>query len=104
MKAYDVKKRNVVEHDCTVYQVRDIERSSPQGRGGNVNFRSTLYSVPGGSPYDLSLGVDDELKEVELTLPHATFSSKDRDLLLLMLDELRRATRRGIGGGYVTTS
>src|SRR3546814_5445479 len=67
MKAYDVKKGNVVEHDGTVYQVRDIERSSPQGRGGNVTFRFTLYSVPGGSKYDLSLGSDDELKEVELT-------------------------------------
>src|SRR3546814_4958567 len=66
MKAYDVKKGNVVEHDGTVYQVRDIERSSPQGRGGNVKFRFTLYSVPGGSKYDLSLGSDDELKEVEL--------------------------------------
>src|SRR3546814_8707513 len=87
MKAYDVKKGNVVEHDGTVYQVRDIERSSPQGRGGNVKFRFTLYSVPGGSKYDLSLGGDDELKEVELTRRQATFSYKDGDAFVFMDDE-----------------
>src|SRR3546814_15587703 len=86
MKAYDVKKGNVVEHDGTVYQVRDIERSSPQGRGGNVKFRFTLYSVPGGSKYDLSLGSDDELKEVELTRRQATFSYTDGDAYVFMDD------------------
>jgi elongation factor P len=47
MKASDVKKGNVIEHEGTVYQVRDIERSSPTARGGNVTFRFTLYSIPG---------------------------------------------------------
>src|SRR6185312_6240080 len=59
MKASDVKKGNVVEHEGTVYQVRDIERSSPTARGGNVTFRFTLYSIPGGRKYDLSLRADD---------------------------------------------
>lgn len=77
MKAYDIKKGNVVEYNGTVYQVRDIERSSPQGRGGNVKFRFTLYSVPGGTKYDLSLGGDDDLKEVELSRRQASFSYKD---------------------------
>ena len=42
MKAYDIKKGNVVEHNGSVYQVRDIERSAPQGRGGPVKFRLVL--------------------------------------------------------------
>ena len=63
MKAFDVKKGNVIEHAGTVYQVRDIERSSPQGRGGNVKYRFTMYSVPGGVKYDLSVGAEDELRE-----------------------------------------
>ena len=87
MKAYDVKKGNVVEHGGTVYQVRDIERSSPQGRGGNVKYRFTMYSVPGGSKYDLSLGGDDDLKEVELSRRQATFSYKDGDAFVFMDDE-----------------
>ena len=47
MKAYEIKRGNVVEHDGKVYQVRDIERSSAQGRSGNVTFRFIMYSVPG---------------------------------------------------------
>ena len=47
MKANDIKKGNVVEYNNGVYQIRDIERSSPQGRGGNVRFRFIMYSVPG---------------------------------------------------------
>ena len=78
MKAYDIKKGNVVEHNGTVYQVRDIERSSPQGRGGNVKFRFTMYSVPGGTKFDLSLGGDDELKEVELSRRQATYLVQGR--------------------------
>ena len=87
MKAHEIKKGNVVEHNGTVYQVRDIERSSPQGRGGNVKFRFTLYSVPGGLKYDLSVGGDDELKEVELSRHQATFSYKDGEAFVFLDDE-----------------
>lgn len=87
MKAYDVKKGNVIEHNNTVYQVRDIERSSPQGRGGNVKYRFTMYSVPGGSKFDLSVGAEDELKEVELSRRQATFSYKDGEAFVFLDDE-----------------
>lgn len=87
MKASDIKKGNVVEHDGTVYQVRDIGRSAPQGRGGNVKFRFTLYSVPGGAKYDLSLGAEDELKDVELSRRAASFSYKDGDAFVFLDDE-----------------
>src|SRR4249919_3429301 len=81
MKAYDAKKGNVVYHN------RDIERSSPQGRGGNVKFRFTMYSVPGGTKFDLSLGAEDDLKEVELSRRQATFSYKDGDAFVFLDDE-----------------
>ncbi len=87
MKANEIKKGNVVDHNGTVYQVRDIERSSPQGRGGNVKFRFTLYSVPGGIKYDLSVGGDEELKEVELSRRMATFSYKDGEAFVFLDDE-----------------
>ena len=87
MKAYDIKKGNVVEHNGTVYQVRDIERSSPQGRGGNVKYRFTMYSVPGGTKFDLSVGAEDDLKEVELSRRQATFSYKDGDAFVFLDDE-----------------
>ena len=87
MKAYDNKKGNVVEHNGGVYQIRDIERSSPQGRGGNVKFRFTMYSVPGGNKLDLSLGGEDELREVELSRRQATYSYRDGDAFVFLDDE-----------------
>ena len=87
MKASDVKKGNVVEHDGTVYQVRDIERSSPSARGGNVTFRFTLYSIPGQRKFDLSLRAEDELKEVSLERRQAKFSYMDGDNFVFMDDE-----------------
>ena len=106
MKAYDVKKGNVVEHNGTVYQVRDIERSSPQGRGGNVKYRFTMYSVPGGQKYDLSVGGDDELKEVELSRRQATFSYKDGEAFVFLDDEdytpyTLEADALGDNAGYI---
>lgn len=107
MKASDTKKGNVVEHNGTVYQVRDIERSSPTARGGNVTFRFTLYSVPGGSKYDLSLRADDDLKEVDLVRRNATFSYMDGDAFVFMDDEdysqyTLDASAVGDMSGYIT--
>ncbi len=107
MKASDIKKGNVIEHNGAVYQVRDIERSSPQGRGGNAKFRFIMYSVPGGNKFDLSLGGDDELKEVELSRRQVTFSYKDGDAFVFMDDEdytpyTLDAHMLGDAGGYIT--
>ena len=107
MKAYDVKKGNVVEYNGTVYQVRDMERSSPQGRGGNVRYRFTMYSVPGGNKIDASFDADDELKEVELLRRQASFSYKDGDAFVFMDDEdftpyTLDADVVGEAAGYIT--
>lgn len=87
MKASEIKKGNVVEHNNTVYQVRDIERSAAQGRSGNITFRFILYSVPGGIKFDLSLRSEDELREVELSRRPSTFSYKDGEAFVFMDDE-----------------
>jgi elongation factor P len=46
-----------------------------------------MYSVPGGSKFDLSLGGEDELKEVELSRRQATFSYKDGEAFVFLDDE-----------------
>lgn len=107
MKAYDIKKGNVVEYNGGVYQIRDIERSSPQGRGGNVRFRFTMYSVPGGNKLDASFDGDDELREVDLLRRQATFSYKDGDAFVFMDDEdysqyALDASAIGDAAGYIT--
>lgn len=87
MKASDIKRGNVVEHNGGVYQVRDIERSAPQGRGGNVRFRLVMYSVPGGNKLDASFDADDDLREVELARRQASFSYKDGEAFVFLDDE-----------------
>jgi elongation factor P len=84
MKAYDIKRGNVVEHDGKVWQIRDIERSSPQGRGGNITYRFIMYSVPGAQKLDLSLRAEDDLKETEVTRRAVTYSYKDGDAFVFM--------------------
>ena len=107
MKAPDVKKGNVVEHDGTVYQVRDIERSSPTARGGNVTFRFTMYSIPGGRKFDLSLRADDDLKEMELVRREANFSYMDGEAFVFLDTEdytpyQLDANVIGDNAGYIT--
>ena len=107
MKASDIKKGNVVEHNGTVYQVRDIERSSPQGRGGNVRFRFIMYSVPGGSKLDASFDADDQLVEVELLRRQATYSYRDGEAFVFLDDEdytpyMLDADAIGEAAGYIT--
>jgi elongation factor P len=87
MKASDIKKGNVVEHAGKVYQIRDIERSSPQGRGGNVTYRFIMYSVPGGQKLDVSMRAEDDLRETELTRRAVSYSYKDGDAFVFMDSE-----------------
>jgi len=84
MRAYEIKRGNVVEHDGRVWQIREIERSSPQGRGGNVTYRFIMYSVPGAQKLDISLRAEDELRETEVTRRAVTFSYKDGDAFVFM--------------------
>ena len=87
MKAFEIKRGNVVEHNGKVWQIRDIERSSPQGRGGNVTYRFIMYSVPGAQKLDLSLRADDDLKETELTRRTVNLSYKDGESFVFMDSE-----------------
>jgi len=84
MKASDVKKGNVIEHNNAVFQVRDIEKSSAQGRGGNVTYRFTIYSVANGNKVDLVLRADDDLKELDLLRRESTFSYMDGEAFVFL--------------------
>lgn len=87
MKASDIRRGTVVEHQGRAWQVREIERSSPQGRGGNVTFRFIMHAVPGGQKLDLSLRADDELPEVELQRRPVGFSYREGDTVVFMDSE-----------------
>ena len=107
MKAYDIKKGNVVEYNNGVYQIRDIERSSPQGRGGNVRFRFVMYSIPGGNKLDSSFDGDDDLREVDMSRRQCTYSYKDGEAFVFLADEdytpyTLTAEMLGDDAGYIT--
>jgi|SRR5690606_34580661 elongation factor P len=87
MKANEIKRGHVVEHEGRTWQVRDIEKSVPTARGGNTTYRFTLYSIPGGQKLDLSLRSDDELREVDLARRQASFSYKEGEAYVFMDDE-----------------
>ena len=106
MRAAEIKRGNVVEYDGRVYQVRDIERSAPQGRGGNVTYRFIMYSVPGAQKLDVSLRAEDDLKETELTRRAVTYSYKDGDAYVFMDSEdyaqyILDAATVGDAAGYI---
>lgn len=84
MKASDLKKGNVVQHNNQTWQISSIERSAPQGRGGNTTYRFQMYSVPGGVKLDLSLRAEDDLPEIELSRRAATFSYRDDTSFVFM--------------------
>ena len=107
MKAADAKKGNVIEHNGALFQIRDIERSSPTARGGNVTFRFTLYGIPAGNKLDLSLRADDDMLEVDLIRRAASYSYMDGDAFVFMDDEDYTqypldANVVGDAAGYVT--
>jgi elongation factor P len=107
MRANEIKRGNVVEHDGRTWQVRDVEKSVPTARGGNTTYRFTMYAVPGGQKLDLSLRGDDELKEVELARRQASFSYRDEDAFVFMDAEdysqyLLGPELVGDAAGYIT--
>lgn len=87
MKASELKKGSVITHQHVVYQLRDITRSTPQGRSGNVRFRCVMCSIPGGNKLDLSLDGDDSVDEIELIKRPASYSYQDGQSFVFLDDE-----------------
>lgn len=77
MRASEVKRGTVVSYDKKIWQVRDVQRSAPTGRGGNTTFRFTLYQVGTLNKFDLSLRADDDLEELEMNRRPSVFSYMD---------------------------
>lgn len=77
MKASEVKKGVILEHNGMIYSVRDVERSVPTARGGNTTYRIQMFAIPGGQKIDLSLRADDDVTDVDLVRRQAVFSYMD---------------------------
>jgi elongation factor P len=86
-KASDVKKNTAIEYNNSVYIIRDIERSVPQGRAGGSLYRMRMYDVVSGSKVDETFKDSDMLTLGDLSRRPAMFSYIDGDEFVFMDNE-----------------
>ncbi|TNC92811.1 elongation factor P-like protein YeiP [Thalassolituus sp.] len=76
-KASEIKKNAAVEYNGSVYFVKDIERSVPQGRAGGSIYRMRMYDVVTGAKLDESFKDSEMLNLADLTRRPVTLSYID---------------------------
>ncbi|WP_019613938.1 elongation factor P-like protein EfpL [Psychromonas ossibalaenae] len=86
-KASDVKKNTAVEFNNSVYIIRDIERSVPQGRAGGSIYRMRMYDIVSGAKTDETFKDSDMLTLADLIRRNVMFSYLDGDEYVFMDDE-----------------
>lgn len=83
-KASDVKKNTAIEYNNSVYIIRGIERSVPQGRAGGSLYRMRMYDVVSGLKVDETFKDSDMLTLADLIRRKVTFSYIDGDEYVFM--------------------
>lgn len=86
-KASDVKKNSAIEFNNSVYIIKDIERSVPQGRAGGSLYRMRMYDVVTGSKTDETFKDGDMLTLADLIHRDVMYSYADGDELVFMDSE-----------------
>lgn len=86
-RANEIKRGQVIEHDGTVYAVRQIDRSAPTARGGGTLYRFKLEAIPAGDRRELTLKGDDMVREADLSRRQSEFSYRDADGFVFMDNE-----------------
>lgn len=86
-KASDIKKNTAVEYNNSVYIVRGIERSVPQGRAGGSLYRMRMYDVVSGSKVDETFKDSEMLNLADLSRRPSMFSYIDGDEYVFMDNE-----------------
>ncbi|TEW56118.1 elongation factor P-like protein YeiP [Psychromonas sp. RZ22] len=86
-KASDIKKNTAIEFNNSVYIIKDIERSVPQGRAGGSLYRMRMYDVVSGAKTDETFKDSDMLTLADLIRRNAMFSYVDGDELVFMDNE-----------------
>lgn len=86
-KASDVKKNTAIEYNNSVYIIKDIERSVPQGRAGGSLYRMRMYDVVSGGKVDETFKDSEMLTLADLMRRPVMFSYVDGDELVFMDSE-----------------
>jgi len=83
-KASEIKRGFVVRHNNQTWRVAQVQKSAPQGRGGNTTYHFSLYQVPSNLKLDLALRSDDTLEEVDLTRRPVSYSYMDGEAFVFL--------------------
>ena len=86
-KASDIKKNTAIEFNNSVYIIKDIERSVPQGRAGGSLYRMRMYDVVSGAKTDETFKDSDMLTLADLIRRNVMYSYVDGDELVFMDNE-----------------
>jgi len=86
-KASEVKKNTAIEYNNSVYIIKDIERSVPQGRAGGSLYRMRMYDVVTGGKVDETFKDSDMLNLADLIRRQAMFSYIDGEEYVFMDNE-----------------
>ncbi|RBW45030.1 elongation factor P-like protein YeiP [Psychromonas sp. B3M02] len=86
-KASDIKKNTAIEFNNSVYIIKDIERSVPQGRAGGSLYRMRMYDVVTGAKTDETFKDSDMLSLADLIRRNVMFSYIDGEEYVFMDNE-----------------
>ena len=86
-KASEVKKNTAIVFNDSVYIIRDIERSVPQGRAGGSLYRMRMYNVVTGAKTDETFKDSDMLSLADLIRRKVMLSYLDGDEYVFMDNE-----------------
>jgi elongation factor P len=86
-KASELKKNQAIEHNGSVFIIKDIERSVPQGRAGGSLYRMRMYDVVTGAKVDETFKDVDMLNFADLIRRPVMFSYIDGDEYVFMDNE-----------------
>ena len=86
-RASDLKKSDVIEHNGSLFVIRQIEVNSPSARGAATLYRVRAAAVGGGPKFEERYKGDEDVPTVELLCRPVHFSYVDGDDHVFMDDE-----------------
>lgn len=87
VRASDLKKSDVIDHNGSLFVVRQIDVQSPSARGAATLYRVRAAAVGGGAKFEERFKGDDEVPTVDLQRRAVHFSYLDGDDYVFMDDE-----------------
>lgn len=86
-KASEIKKNAAIDFNGSVYIIKDIERSVPQGRAGGSLYRMRMYDVVTGGKVDHTFKDSEMLSMADLIRRQSMFSYIDGEEYVFMDNE-----------------